>query len=151
MKMRDFTVGVGVGLIAGYFWDPARGRHRRALGRDKMTRLVRTSRERFQKNAIDKANRTLGVVSEAASLVDTETADDRVVAERVRSEIGRTVSHPGSITVSVENGQVRLTGPVLTNEFDALMRTVMKVKGVKNVESHLDVQDQPGNLPGLQS
>jgi uncharacterized membrane protein len=73
-----------------------------------------------------------------------------VLIERVRSAIGRAASHPGSIEVDARDGVVTVSGPILADEADALLDTVARVRGVRDVVDRLDVRASSGNTPGLQ-
>jgi len=86
-------IGLGAGLM--YFLDPQQGRRRRALVRDQFTHLSHEASEAADVTARDAANRAAGVWAEAKAAVTGRTADDRILAERVRSHLGRCVSHPG--------------------------------------------------------
>jgi uncharacterized membrane protein len=45
---------------------------------------------------------------------------------------------------------VTLSGPILRDEVDRLLRGVASVRGIREVENRLTVHNQPGNVPGLQ-
>ena len=69
-----------------------------------------------------------------------ETSDDKLV-ERVRSKMGRYVSHPRAIEVMAQDGCVCLRGPILTHEAKGLLNAVRSVRGVRE----LDIQLEPHN------
>src|SRR5207302_4874609 len=98
----------------------------------------------------DVRQRTRGLSAEASTRWTQAPADDRVLAERVRSKIGRYVSHPRSIEVAVTNGRVTLSGPILAREVDCLLDAVASVPGVTGVENRLDIHAQAANIAGLQ-
>lgn len=77
-------------------------------------------------------------------------APDDVLAARVRSKLGRVVSHPHAIHVEAHDGCVSLSGPILANEVDALMNCAARVPGVHRVEQNLAVYEQAAEVPGLQ-
>ena len=79
-----------------------------------------------------------------------EDLTDEVLIDRVRSKIGRVVSHAGAVEVAATDGRVTLSGPVLVSEADKLMRGVRLVRGVKDVENQLEVHEQAGDIPALQ-
>lgn len=149
METRDqLTLLGGVGLGAGlmYLLDPAGGRRRRAVARDKTVHGLRVSGKALRKTSVDMGNRTKGLVAKAGSRLrkgDEEIADDAVLSERVRSYIGRCVSHPSAIQVEAEDGRIILSGQVPVSELDKLLAKVQKVKGVQEVESRLEVQESP--------
>ena len=61
------TGGVAVGALTMYFFDPARGRRRRALCMDQLNSAARTARDAVESKTRDLANRTRGVLAEAES------------------------------------------------------------------------------------
>jgi uncharacterized membrane protein len=142
------SILAGVGLM--YLFDPERGRRRRALVRDKFARGLDTAKDAAGVTGRDLRNRARGVVAQARALTDREPVSDEVLTERVRSQLGRVVSHPGAIEVTVTRGVVTLTGPVLSREVDDLLSSVSKVRGVEDVENRLEVHDRSGAVPGLQ-
>ncbi|MGH7572321.1 MAG: SRPBCC family protein, partial [Gemmatimonadota bacterium] len=78
-----------------------------------------------------------------------QVADD-VLAERVRSKMGRHVSHPGAIEVTARWGRVTLRGPILAHELEDLLSAVASVRGVRDIDDRLEVHRDPGDVPGLQ-
>jgi hypothetical protein len=143
--------GLGVGALLMYVLDPQRGARRRALARDKATRLGHRAGETLAARSRDLRNRSRGVAAKTRSLVHKdEDVSDAVLAERVRARIGRVVGHPGSIDVAAENRIVTLSGPVLEDEVDDLLSAVRDTPGVEEVEDRLDVHAEPDDVPGLQ-
>jgi hypothetical protein len=153
MKKRNpLTLLGGVGLGAGlmYLLDPDGGGRRRALARDKAVHGLKVSGRALRRTSIDVGNRTRGLVAEAGSLLRQGSADDRKLEERVRSKMGRHVSHPSALQVQCQDGLVILSGPVLASEIDKVLAKVQKVKGVHEVESRLEVHESAENVPSLQ-
>jgi hypothetical protein len=149
---KGFAMIVGAGVGAGlmYLYDPQMGSRRRALTRDKLIRVGHRIDDAVDVASHDLTNRAVGVWAELRSSVAREEVDDEVLAERVRSQFGGLVSHPRAIEVRAEQGRVTLSGPVLRDEVNSLLKGVAAVRGVCDVENHLDVYDEPGNIPGLQ-
>lgn len=81
-----------------------------------------------------------GLLAEARSALEGPIEEDDAVADRVRTRLGRTVSRPGAVQVSVENGVVTLAGTVAAAEFDRLVSSVLRVRGVRDVNDQLDVR-----------
>jgi uncharacterized membrane protein len=138
----------GAGLM--YLLDPGSGKRRRALIRDKAVRAGDAAGDAIGTTSRDLRNRAAGAAALARALVHGGEVPDGVLAERVRSKLGRVVSHPGSIEVAAQAGVVTLSGPVLAREEDDLVSCVSSVRGVRSVVNRLDVHEQPGGLPGLQ-
>lgn len=133
-----------------YLLDPQMGNRRRALIRDKCIHAIKLTEEGIATTWRDARNRAYGTIASLRSALNRPAAGDEVVTERVRSELGFLVNHPSSISVEVKDGQVRLFGPILANEVDRLLNAIKKIKGVRSVESRLEVYREPDNVPRLQ-
>jgi osmotically-inducible protein OsmY len=140
-------VALGAGLM--YMLDPKTGRRRRAITRDKAGKYARRTAERAQALAQQAADRARGVFAEARAS-DEEWVDDQTLVARVRSELGRVVSHPGSLHVDATDGCVTLRGPVFAWEAEPALAAVENTRGVCAVEDQMTRHEQPGNVPGLQ-
>jgi uncharacterized membrane protein len=143
------AAGVGAGFM--YVFDPCEGRRRRALARDQLVRARRRAEDALDATRRDLANRMRGVVAATRRIAERGgPADDVVVAERIRAELGRWTSHAGPIDVTVSNGRATLRGPVLADEAARVLRAVAAVPGVRGVDNRLDVHGQGDDVPGLQ-
>jgi uncharacterized membrane protein len=144
------ATGLGLGAGLTYLLDPDKGRRRRALLRDKAVRAVHRVNDCINVAARDVRHRSCGLKADARALFNNgEQTSDRVLTERVRSKLGRLVSHPHSIQVTADRGQVRLSGPILEREVCNLLAGVSSVRGVTSVENRLEVHREP-DVPGLQ-
>src|SRR5262245_62112365 len=144
--MRAFAAGAAV----MYFADPDRGRRRRAITRDKSLAALHDVRNELDKARRDARNRAYGFLALARTLWRHEV-DNSVLVERVRSRIGRAVSHPHAITVIPEaGGRIILDGPVLEHELDYLLRAVRSVAGVREVVSRLEPHREASGISSLQ-
>jgi hypothetical protein len=143
------AAAVGAGLMA--LLDPQSGKRRRAVIRDRSARAARKLGESAGRTWRDLTNRGTGAVAKVQRLgKEEEVVADDVLQERVRAKVGRLVSNPSSIEVTSQNGLVTLTGPVLAEETDRLLRGVRSVRGVSSVENQLDIHVQADQVPGLQ-
>ncbi len=149
-KTLTLVRGAGLGAALMYFFDPVSGRRRRALVRDQVVHLTHALSDALDATTEDLENRAAGLLAEARDLVSPIPVDDAVLVERVRARVGRLLCHPGSIDVTAANGTVTLSGPVLRSEVERLLLGVSAVRGVRQVENHLAVYDQPDDVPGLQ-
>jgi uncharacterized membrane protein len=155
-RRHDSVFGVlgaiGVGAALMYYFDPQAGRRRRALVRGQWEYTLRKLEEGQRVVARDAANRATGLMAQAKGLVRRDKAgrDDVVIVERVRSALGREVSHPHAIEVQASEGTVTLSGAILAHEVENLVSRVGCVRGVKEVVTNLSVHDEPGNIPALQ-
>lgn len=138
----------GAGLM--FLLDPDRGTRRRALLRDRAARARHKLGDGLEATARDIGNRARGSAAELRSRFRKEDVDDDVLHERVRSAIGRAVSHPGAIAVTACEGRVTLQGPVLEDELDDLLRDVRRVRGVSEVDNQLELHREPGGVPAPQ-
>lgn len=151
MRNTDFLLGAALGAGLMYILDPERGGRRRALVRDKAVHFGHEIDDNVTGRARDLRNRARGAVAETRARMNEGSVDGPVLEERVRSELGRAVSNPGSIRVdAVGAGRVMLSGPVLKDEQDELLDTVRSVRGVEEVDNRLDVRESRGDTPGMQ-
>jgi BON domain-containing protein len=141
---------IGIGAAIMYLFDPNQGRRRRALLRDQTTRVARRARDTSSALACDVQNRVAGIRAGMERMSHEEFVDDATLDARVRSKLGRVSTHPGAIGVQVLNGIATLTGPVLADEHRAVLRTVERVSGVREVIDQFSVHSEPGSIPGLQ-
>lgn len=148
--LLTLIAAAGVGATAMYVLDPARGRRRRHLLGDKLVHATRVAGDVIQTTRRDVANHARGVGALARRRLASDEGDDVVLTERVRAKLGRAVSHPSAIEVTVEQGRVTLRGPVLAHEADQLIAQVTGVRGVDEVEDRLERHEGPGHIAGLQ-
>jgi uncharacterized membrane protein len=144
-------VGAGAaGVAVMYFLDPDRGRRRRAIAGDKFSRAAKHLPNAVNVTTEDLSNRAYGIWLETTKLFSNDNPPDQVIEARVRSKMGRVVSHPHAVHVSSQDGKVILDGVILADEVSSLLACVEKVRGVKSVKNNLQVRNLPGNVPGLQ-
>jgi hypothetical protein len=142
-KGRLFRTAVYAGgaAAAAYFFDPERGRARRAQARDELgarLRKVERSAEAQLRYAEGKAEGLLH-----SSIPPAPPADDRALGDRIRSELGdRFPDETAELTVV--DGTVELRGQVGDEAAKALLvADVKKVAGVQRVVNLLHTPDQP--------
>lgn len=140
----------GLGAAAMYYFDPARGRYRRALVRDQLVHAGHTASHGTSVVGRDSRNRAIGVGARLRSLLNAGQPDDAVLVERVRACLGRVVTHPHSIQVEAHDGTVTLSGPILQDEVPLLIDFTLGVAGVRDLRNQLDVHAEAGTLPALQ-
>lgn len=142
--------GIAVGVVLTYLFDPERGKRRRQLLVDRMVHLGHDVAGALDVTARDAANRSSGLLADARGRFRLDLANDAVLVDRVRSRMGRYVSHPGSIDVTARHGRVTLRGPILKHEVEDLLAAVADVEGVTEVNDELSVREHAGTVPGLQ-
>lgn len=140
------------GLTAGavYYFDPLLGRRRRSLLRDQWTSMTVRSLRAADVAYRDSINRLHGVLAETQSAFAGSYHDPETLTARIRSQLGRLVSHPSAIEVNVRDDAVVLSGPILASEVDRLIEAVRSIPEVPHVESQLEVHEQAGNVAALQ-
>src|SRR5262245_2098377 len=141
-------LGLGAGLM--YMFDPDKGRRRRALVRDQMAHMSRTLSRALSATSRDLTHRVHGAVAEGGKMFRREDVSDDALTNRIRAQIGRSVSHPHAISVTVNDGRVVLSGPVLVDESRRLISGVLSVPGVKAVENVLTVHTNAEHISSLQ-
>jgi hypothetical protein len=142
------SIGLGAGLM--YALDPDRGKRRRSLARDKLDHAINKTGDAIQTTSRDIRNRAYGVAAGAKALFKKEDVSDDVLVERLRSKLGRLVSHPHSIEVTANQGAITLSGPILESEVDDLIECMSSMPGVTWVNNSLAVHKRAGDIPGLQ-
>jgi uncharacterized membrane protein len=133
-----------------YFFDVDRGRRHRAILRDKVAHVYKTGGHALDATGRDTSHRLWGVVaSRRARLSPNGEALDDVLVARIRSKMGRLVSHPGAIEVTADKGHVTLQGPILAHEVDGFLKTVAATRGVLGLENRLSVHSEAEGVPAL--
>lgn len=144
------AVGAGAGLM--FLFDPNRGGRRRGLVGDKAVHVAKFIGRGFRKRSLDLGNRAQGALAETSARIAEETTQDEILAERVRSKIGRALRFPRAIDVSAERGEVDLRGAVPRSERRRAIRAAESVRGVRVVRhdalrTYSDEQGIPGFQP----
>ena len=145
-----FLGGIGLGAGLMYMFDPDKGRRRRATARGAAHHMVNAFDDAVGKTSRDLSNRAQGLAAELNSIFRCEEADDDVIAARVRSKLGRAVSHPHAVQVAVNQGRVTLSGQILASEVDQFINRVWSVRGVTGVENRLEAHERAGGVSSLQ-
>lgn len=146
----ELLIGAGLGASLVYLLDPQRGGRRRAMLRDSAVSAMHTGADAADATVRDTRNRIVGTAAELRGWLRRGETDDDTLVDRVRSKIGRLVSHPHAIRVTSEQGVVTLGGPILQAEMQRLLRTVESVRGVREVVNQLEEYKQAGDTPALQ-
>lgn len=147
--MSPILTGIALGAAGTFMLDPQQGRRRRAVLRDKVVRSVREGREFGDAAAKDLRARAQGAAAQMRALRGGPVTDE-VLVSRARAKLGRYASHPHAVHVTAQGGIITLTGDVLTNEHQSLVRALITVAGVKDVDDRLDVHASPEGISSLQ-
>lgn len=150
-RTATWLYAAGVGAGAMFLLDPSRGRRRRAEVGRRASQAAQAMTHAARVTGKDIGHRAAGVKARLhAAMQKSDEPSDQVLVARVRSALGRAVSHPGAIGVLAHDGTVTLDGPVLTGEADNVVWALGHVRGVRRVENHLTRHDEAGGIPGLQ-
>src|SRR2546430_2508378 len=148
--MNRVLFTAAAGALAMYFLDPQGGRRRRVRTRDKAGRVTRGMREGDDVTLRDTGPRAMGIKAIGRRVLRRGGVDDGTLAGRVRAALGRYVSHPHAIEVTVSEGEVGLAGPILAHEVPAVMKAGKRVPRVRRVSNQLVVHKEAGNVSSLQ-
>jgi uncharacterized membrane protein len=141
----------GAGALTMYIADPSRGKRRRATLRDAFVHSGHQVERFAQRFGRDIEHRTEGAIAETRSMFEGEDdASDGVLEQRIRTTVGRAVSHPHAIEVNCTGGSVFLGGWVLADEVAELTSAVRSVRGVKELSTFLNTTDHPEHISDLQ-
>ena len=119
---RKLLSGMLLGAGAMYLLDPDRGARRRSILRDKGVHASRLLATGLGTTARDVRNRSAGAAAAVGSRLRRDAAGDQIVQERVRTALGRVVSHPSAVKTAVYDGRVFLSGPILQSEIQDCSR-----------------------------
>lgn len=145
-----FLTGMAVGSFLTFIFDPKYGRRRRVLARDKARKLLSEGKHLSSKKARNMRNRIKGIPSKVSHSFRHNEVDDSVLVERVRSVMGRRVTHPKSVRVEATDGVVTLSGQILSREIGDLIHAIKRVPGVSRLINNLYIHESPEHVPGLQ-
>ncbi len=138
------------GAIATSAVNVLRDASRRTRAKNRMTSTASHTANLMGKAARDAKNRAAGAAASAKSLIRKDHASDETLVARVRSRLGRVVTHPHAIQVSAHNGRIVLSGPILRPEVSHLLHEVRRVRGVRGIDNQLEVHQHGNNVPSLQ-
>ncbi|HKQ72432.1 MAG TPA: SRPBCC family protein [Blastocatellia bacterium] len=142
------ALGAGAGMM--YLFDPDRGACRRAKLRDGVTHAINRTGAAAGSTSRDLINRARGLVAQTASIFRRGDTDDDTLEARVRSRMGRAVSHPGAIEVTAHDGIVKLSGAILSHEVDSMLSCIRATPGLRSIDNRLRIHGKSGDLPDLQ-
>lgn len=134
------TLGAAAaGALAMYYLDPDLGAQRRKLLAD----LVRSGLPGGERQGQGRGRHARRVYHRT-TLADPQS--DAELRDRIEERLGRMVSHPRAIQVSVENGVVRLSGGLLAKERDGVLDQVQQMEGVQKLVNAMTAHDSPQEL-----
>jgi osmotically-inducible protein OsmY len=146
--MRNLVGKIGAlaaGALAMYYLDPQMGAQRRAALAD----LLRSGLPGGQ-HAMQEATRRRVARRAFHRTVKSDPQSDAELRDRIQQRFGVLVSHPGALSVSVEDGVVRLSGHVLVKERDGLLLQVQEMAGVQKLVNAMTAHDNPADIASLE-
>lgn len=147
MKLKTLLASIGLGAGLMYFFDPEHGEQRRTMVRDRANNLVNNFDESIDMAMDNARHRIRGVLSEMTAKVSGQGSPDWILEERVRSSLGRMAR---GIMISANDGQITLSGPVLRDDEDIVIKTAMRTRGVHGVQNQLKAVDDAQEISSLQ-
>jgi osmotically-inducible protein OsmY len=145
-KKRSILAAGVLGAVTAYFFDPDRGRGRRAKTRDQLTAVFRRLGRRGGRLARRAESQAYGAWKRATHPAPADAlADDENLKQKVETELfGKPEVEKGKIVVNVEDGVVVLRGEVSSAEQMAeLAQQALKVPGVEGVQNLLHLPEEP--------
>ena len=144
--MKWTLLGLCSGAAVGYLAQSEFGQKRRAAMARSGKKLFERAAQRGKKALQDSEHRLAGLAAHWWANINKEKPLDRVLEERIRSRMGRIVSHPRKIHVVCDHGVAILWGIILEDEASPLIEAVERIPGVTEVVDHLDIAT-PDQLP----
>jgi hypothetical protein len=126
------------GALTMYYLDPELGARRRAL----LAERVRSGLP----GGSGRRRRPRPALPTWVSVAVADPQEDAELRHRIQGRLGRLVSHPRALYVSVDRSVVRLSGRVLAKERDGLLEQVRQMDGVHRVVDAMSAHDHPQEI-----
>jgi uncharacterized membrane protein len=149
-RLSNWLTMTGVAAAFAYYWDPDLGRRRRSLVRDQLLHAFSKTGRAIDTTFRDVEHRLYGTYAELRGCLKGRDTSDEVVVDRVRSKMGRYVSHPSSLAVVARDGIVTLRGPILTHEVDDFLTAMKSIPGVVDIIDQLDPHETSEDISAFQ-
>jgi osmotically-inducible protein OsmY len=151
--MRLFGIGAALGVAVGglfaFIFDPASGRRRRHTAADRTAAKLRRGRRRTARAGRFVGAEAYGRTQRLIHLRETpKDFDDVTLARKVETEIFRDDDVPkGQIVVNAQEGVVQLRGEVPDLQMlEAIVAKAADVQGVRDVENLLHLPGVPASM-----
>jgi len=140
-RLVSLIVAAAFGGLLAFFFDPDRGRGRRARAQDQIGAFFRRSTDKIEKRRRYAASRVEGLGHQLENVLvgeDEPAPNDATLVQRVESQIMRGQEVPkGAININAEEGVIVLRGeldrPEHIRQLEEAARHVKGVRGVKNL------------------
>ncbi|HLW51560.1 MAG TPA: SRPBCC family protein [Candidatus Angelobacter sp.] len=133
---------LAAGAAALYFLDPDHGERRRKAIATRLKHAGSDMAEEASKSARDVWHRFTGKARQLWTEAGEDQPDDTVLAERIRSRMGRIVSRPHDVHVLADHGAVTFWGTIAPAEMRALLHAAKSTRGVREIWNHLEFDEQ---------
>ncbi len=140
-----FALWGSAGALLAYLFDPQSGRGRRNKMKDQLQAKVRRTGERIDKKGRYIEGKLEGAAHTVTSSGGTPPADDKALADKIKSEILGGEEFAGhQVLVDAADGVVALRGELKRPEqIKDLEAAVRKVPGVRDVENLVHLPGTP--------
>ena len=137
------AVAFAAGALVMYYLDPAAGRRRRVLVRDRAVSTGHGAGRLARATSKHAKDRLRGVAARLRTRWSNEDIDDDRLEARVRSQLGRLVARPHGVEVHVRDGVVTLGGSAAAEEIAPLVDAVSSMPGVADVAYRMRTTPAP--------
>lgn len=138
------AAALGAGAALMYFLDPATGRRRRSLARDRGVSVSHDAEHFARAKSKRVMDRAQGVVARARAKLSNAPVEDGQLHGRISTRLGRMLEHPGEVNIELNEGHVVLRGHASTAEIEALTEALEAMQGVTGVDNRLQSSDTAG-------
>lgn len=139
------TLRIATAFAAGaaimYCLDPAVGRRRRALIRDKGIAAGHEVENYARAKSRRAVNRIQGAAARTRASLTNAPVGDQKLHDRVRARLGRLVDRSGEVKVDVQDGHVVLRGSATAAEIEDVIETIASMRGVAGIDNRLSPDD----------
>lgn len=143
-KTRCTLVGMALGAAGAYYFDPDRGRSRRAQHRDQLISKGRSTTEDIEQRARYRRGQLEGARARADGRGQLRPQDDVDIKQGVQQELSRTGVDVADVVIDVTDGVVGLRGQVTEPADQKVVELAAAgVPGVEQVDSWLHLPGQP--------
>ena len=143
-KVFRLAVVSGAGAAAAYFFDPDRGKARRAQARDQAEAVIRRRQAEAEREAQHAANIAEGEVAEARGAGVPRPVDDVEVVNVIKQALSALDVDTTDVTVESVDGVVSVRGQIASREAQAKVEeAITRTPGVVEVQSFLHTPGTP--------
>lgn len=143
-KTRRALITGGIGALIAYFFDPDRGRARRARTKDQVASKARRATRDAATKGRYVAGQVEGLAAEASGAGTPHPVDDTTVKQEIRAALERLPFPTSNVNITVVDGKAELRGEVQhPDEVERVEKTVSSVPGVRTVDAMLHLPDTP--------